>query len=60
MLVANWASKLATATQPAQLTMQNYTILDWRVLGFALAWRSHGQFGVLPASLIGRLQPVNI
>jgi putative ABC transport system permease protein len=59
MLVAHWAARLATAAQPAQLTAQNYTILDWRVLGFAagLAVLTGFVFGVLPASLIGRLQP---
>jgi predicted permease len=59
MLVANWAARLATAAQPAQLTVQNYTILDWRVLGFALgiAVLTGFVFGVLPAALIGRLQP---
>jgi predicted permease len=59
MLVANWAARLATAAQPAQLTAQNYTILDWRVLGFAagLALLTGFVFGVLPAFLIGRLQP---
>jgi putative ABC transport system permease protein len=59
LLVANWAAKLATAAQPAQLTAQNYTIMDWRVLGFALglAAITGFAFGVLPASLIGRLQP---
>ena len=59
MLVANWAARLATAAQPAQLALQNYTILDWRVLGFAagLAVLTGFVFGVLPASLIGHLQP---
>ena len=59
MLVANWASKLATAALPAQLAVQNYTILDWRVLGFALALAAitGATFGILPAFLIGRLQP---
>jgi predicted permease len=59
MLVANWAARLATAAQPAQLTAQNYTILDWRVLGFAagIAALTGLIFGVLPSSLLGRLQP---
>ena len=59
MLVANWATRLATSAQPAQLTVQNYTILDWRVLGFAagLAAITGLVFGVFPAWLIGRLQP---
>ena len=59
MLVAQWAVRLSTAAQPAQLTVQSYTILDWRVLAFAvlLAALTGLLFGVLPASLIGRLQP---
>jgi predicted permease len=59
MLVAFWAARMATAAQPVQLTAQTYTILDWRVLGFAagLAVLTGFIFGVLPASLIGRLQP---
>lgn len=59
MLVANWATRLATAAQPTELTAQNYTILDWRVLAFAtgLAAITGLAFGVVPAWLIGRLQP---
>ena len=59
MLVAEWASRLANVAQPAELAVQNYTILDWRVLAFAasLAAITGFVFGVLPASLIGRLQP---
>jgi predicted permease len=59
MLVAQWAVRIATAAQPVELTAQTYTILDWRVLSFAagLAALTGLIFGVLPASLIGRLQP---
>ncbi len=59
MLVAKWAVRLAAAAQPTQSTAQNYTILDWRVLAFAagLAAITGLAFGVLPAWLIGRLQP---
>jgi predicted permease len=59
LIVADWAAKLASSAQPAQLAVQNYTILDWRVLIFAagLAILTGFLFGVLPASLIGRLQP---
>ena len=32
LVVARWTSALATAVQPAQLSSQAYTILDWRVL----------------------------
>ena len=34
--VAQWASRLASAAQPAQLAAQDYSILDWRVVGFAV------------------------
>ena len=34
LVVARWTSALATAVQPAQLSSQAYTILDWRVLSF--------------------------
>src|SRR6202012_2672351 len=59
LLVANWAAKLAAAAQPTQMTAQNYTILDWRVLAFAVALAAITgfAFGVVPAWLIGRLQP---
>jgi putative ABC transport system permease protein len=57
--VAYWASRLVGSVQPAQLAAQNYTILDWRVLAFAvgLAALTGILFGVLPASLMGRMQP---
>jgi putative ABC transport system permease protein len=59
MLVAHWASRLAASAQPTQLAAQEYTIVDWRVLSFAagLAVLTGLLFGVLPASLIGRMQP---
>jgi putative ABC transport system permease protein len=57
--VAYWAARLAWATQPAELSTQIYTVLDWRVLGFALALAllTGLLFGVVPASLMGRMQP---
>ena len=57
--VAYWASRLAARVQPAQLAAQDYSILDWRVLGFAVAVAvlTGVVFGVLPAWLIGRMQP---
>ncbi|MGH9646581.1 MAG: ABC transporter permease, partial [Bryobacteraceae bacterium] len=57
--VARWASQLASLTQPPPLALQAYTILDWRVLGFAtaVALLTGFVFGVLPAWLIGRFQP---
>jgi putative ABC transport system permease protein len=56
--VAQWASRLASAAQPAQLAAQDYSILDWRVVGFAvgLAAITGILFGVLPALLVGRMQ----
>jgi putative ABC transport system permease protein len=59
MLVAQGAARLAIAAQPAQAAFQTYTIVDWRVLGFAvaLAALTGVVFGVLPANLIGRMQP---
>ncbi len=59
LVVARWAARLASSVQPAQLTTQSYSILDWRVLGFAIAvaLTTGVIFGVLPAWLIGRAQP---
>ncbi|HEX4808864.1 MAG TPA: ADOP family duplicated permease [Bryobacteraceae bacterium] len=59
LLVAYWASRMASSVAPAQLGTQEYTILDWRVLCFAtfLALLMGLVVGVFPAWLIGRLQP---
>jgi putative ABC transport system permease protein len=59
LAVAYWASRLASSVQPAQLAAQDYSILDWRVLGFAVAVAllTGVLFGVLPAWLMGRTQP---
>ena len=58
-LVAHWTVSLASSVSPAQLATQQYTVLDWRVLGFAtlLALGMGVVFGVLPSWFIGRLQP---
>jgi putative ABC transport system permease protein len=58
LAVAQWASRLAAAAQPAQLAAQDYSILDWRVAGFAAAIGvlTGLLFGVLPAVLMGRMQ----
>jgi putative ABC transport system permease protein len=56
LLIANWMVGIATATQPAQLAGQSYTILDWRVLGFtAIVSLVTGiVFGVGPALCMAR------
>jgi putative ABC transport system permease protein len=59
ILVAHWTTRIASSIAPAQLASQEYTVLDWRVLGFgiALALAMGVLFGVLPAWFVGRLQP---
>ena len=59
LIVAFFVSRIASAALPAQLATQNYTLLDWRVLCFAItvALIVGAIFGVMPAWLIGRLQP---
>ena len=57
LLVAQWTSALATVVQPAQLSSQTYTILDWRVLFFScgLALATALVFGVGPAVYASRV-----
>lgn len=59
LAVAFWAAKVATIAQPAKIASQKYTILDWRVLGFAVgvAILTGLLFGVVPALLVRHLQP---
>jgi putative ABC transport system permease protein len=59
VLVAYWASKIAGLAQPAQIGLQEYRLLDWRVLGFGvgIAMLTGIGFGVFPAWLVSRLQP---
>ena len=59
LAVAEWASRLAASAQPAPLATQSYTILDGRVLAFAVgvAILTGVLFGVLPALTLGRRQP---
>jgi len=57
--VAHWTARLAAIAQPAQLSARQYDVLDWRVIAFAigLALLTGVVFGVLPVSLIRRMQP---
>jgi predicted permease len=57
LVVAHWAARLASLFQPALSDAQSYTILDWRVIGFAtgLALLTGMVFGVLPMWLLGRV-----
>jgi putative ABC transport system permease protein len=59
LIVAFFVCRIASAVLPAQLITQNYTLLDWRVLCFAIALALVVGciFGVMPAWLVGRLQP---
>jgi len=61
LLVARWAVEIAASVAPAQLADQKYTILDWRVIGFAtaLAILTGLVFGVLPAWMAGQLHPTD-
>jgi putative ABC transport system permease protein len=57
LVAAHWAARLASHFQPALSEAQRYTVLDWRVIGFAagLALLTGLLFGVLPTFLLGRL-----
>ena len=57
LVVAHWVARLAGHFQPALSEAQRYTVLDWRVIGFAagLALLTGVLFGVLPTFLLGRL-----
>jgi putative ABC transport system permease protein len=59
LVVAHWAARLAASVQPPQLSARPYDVLDFRVIAFALGLSllTAIVFGVLPASLIGRMQP---
>jgi len=59
MVVALLVARVASAVMPAQLATQNYTLLDWHVLCFAIALALIAGlvFGIMPSWLIGRIQP---
>ncbi|HEY2017768.1 MAG TPA: ABC transporter permease [Bryobacteraceae bacterium] len=58
LLVAFWTASIAAKLQPAPLAAQAYTILDGRVLGFAIAASALSAllFGFLPSLYAGRVQ----
>src|SRR5579871_155697 len=55
LAVARWSVRLVSVALPAKLSAQEYTILDGRVLGFAMgiALLTGLLFGTLPAWLLG-------
>src|SRR5208282_2813550 len=57
LVVAFWTTSIAAKVQPAPLSTQSYSILDGRVLGFAVAVAivSSLLFGVLPSVYAGRI-----
>jgi putative ABC transport system permease protein len=59
MVFALLVSRIAGAVLPAQLATQDYTLLDWHVLCFAIALAlvTGLAFGIMPTWLIGRIQP---
>lgn len=59
MIVALLVSRIASAMLPAQLATQDYRLLDWHVLSFAitLSLIAGLAFGIMPAWLMGRIQP---
>lgn len=56
LVVAVWIADLASSAQPTVISSQAYTILDWRVLAFALvlAVGTGLIFGVAPAVYVTR------
>jgi putative ABC transport system permease protein len=59
MIFALLVARVAGAVMPAQLAAQEYTLLDWHVLCFAIALAliTGFAFGIMPTWLIGRIQP---
>jgi predicted permease len=58
IVVAHWASEWIATIQPPQLAVQHYTVVvGVLVFAVSLAILTGIIFGLLPASLIGRMQP---
>lgn len=59
MIVALLVARVAGAVLPAQLAAQDYTLVDWRVLCFAIALAliTGVSFGIMPTWLISRIHP---
>ena len=59
LVVAVWTARVAAAAQPAQLSSQSYSILDWRVLLFsiAVALTAAIVFGAGPLLYATRIDP---
>jgi putative ABC transport system permease protein len=57
LFVASWTTSIAAKVQQAPLPTQSYSILDGRVLGFAvaIAIASSVLFGVFPSLYVGRV-----
>ena len=62
LFVAFWSTSIAAKVQPAPLSTQSYSILDGRVLGFALAMAiaSSVLFGVFPSLYASRLHAIGV
>lgn len=62
LIVAFWTTSIASKVQPAPLSTQSYSILDVRVLGFAVAVAiaSSLVFGVLPSLFAGRVHAFGV
>jgi putative ABC transport system permease protein len=59
LVLASWVAQLATSVAPPVLTAQRYTILDWRVGGFAavLALLTGSILGLFPSLVVERILP---
>ncbi len=55
LIIARWASRIASAAQPAPASALDYTVFDWRVLGFVAGTGIVIGifFGVVPVLVVG-------